>query len=155
MLVLPFVMLAEMLVPGPPAIVAAAVPRSVDGLFGFQQYWLESPPPPELAPEGEMPDVYHVYAEDVRLGERRVRIYLTYFKGLLASIELQPVEHGELADLRADLVGMYGKPTRSGTLKTVWEGKLARMTWVQIFGATIVTLNSVKLEGDMKKAGAI
>jgi hypothetical protein len=155
LLVLPFVLIADIQASGPPPVVAAAMPRSVDAVFGFQQYWLETPPPPELAPDGEIPDVFHVYGEDVRLGDRRVRVYLTYFKGSLASIELQPVDQGELGDLRADLVGMYGKPTRQGPLKTVWEGKTARLTWVQIYGATVVTLSSLKLEAEMKKAGAL
>lgn len=152
---LPFFLIADpLLAPTPLPVVAAPMPRGVDNIFGFQQFALEQEVPPELAPDGEVPDVYHVYGEDVRLGDRRVRVYLTFYKGKLATIELQPADTGELADLRADLIGMYGRPTRQGPLKTTWEGKLARMTWVQIFGATVVTLSSIKLEDEMKKAGS-
>jgi hypothetical protein len=127
----------------------------VDNVFGFQEFLLEQDLPPELAPDGDVPEVYHVYGPDVRLEERRVRVYLTFYKGKLATIELQPVDQGDLADLKANLVGIYGKPTRQGPLKTVWEGKQAHLTWVQIFGATIVTLSSRKLEGEMRKAGLV
>ena len=93
--------------------------------------------------------VDHAYVEDVKLGKRRLRVYVTLYRGLIEKIELQPIDSDSLPDLFADLVRMYGRPTHHAALITSWEGKRARLTWTQFYGATIVTLTSRRLEREM------
>jgi hypothetical protein len=127
----------------------------VDSVFGFQELQLEAPPIDAFEsvadPAATAAFVDHAYVEDVSLGKRRLRVYVTLYKGLIEAIELQPADTDEMSDLFADLVRLYGRPTRHTALETRWEGRKADLVWTHFYGATIVTLTSRRLARAMRK----
>jgi hypothetical protein len=128
-------------------------PPDVDSVFGFQELELEAPPVDAVAsiadPSATAAFVDHAYVEDVLLGKRRLRVYVTLYKGLVESIELQPADSDDMADLQDDLIKLYGRPTRRTAFETRWEGRRAVLVWTHLYGATIVTLTSRRLAREM------